>query len=182
MEERAGFEPAGPCGPTIFKTAAINRSATSPENAGASGVEPETYSSTGCRSNRLSYVPKNKGWRPEDSNLAPPGETPGGLSSGTTGRLPWITRASVPCSHFSVCPRSPVKKSGARDLNPGGLSASGLLPHPYWLVRCAADTTPTSRPRVNPRSQHPISRKLWSQTGSNRRHSACKADALPTEL
>ena len=23
---------------------------------------------------------------------------------------------------------------------------------------------------------------LWAMTGSNRRHSACKADALPTEL
>lgn len=30
MAEREGFEPPGPCGPTVFKTAAIDLSATSP--------------------------------------------------------------------------------------------------------------------------------------------------------
>lgn len=31
MAEREGFEPPGPCGPAVFKTAAIDHSATSPE-------------------------------------------------------------------------------------------------------------------------------------------------------
>ena len=30
MAEREGFEPPGPCGPAVFKTAAIDHSATSP--------------------------------------------------------------------------------------------------------------------------------------------------------
>ena len=30
MEERVGFEPTAPCGAAVFKTAALNRSATSP--------------------------------------------------------------------------------------------------------------------------------------------------------
>jgi hypothetical protein len=31
MAEREGFEPPGPFGPTVFKTVAIDHSATSPE-------------------------------------------------------------------------------------------------------------------------------------------------------
>jgi hypothetical protein len=31
VAEREGFEPPGPCGPAVFKTAAIDHSATSPE-------------------------------------------------------------------------------------------------------------------------------------------------------
>jgi hypothetical protein len=30
LAEREGFEPPDPCGSTVFKTAALNRSATSP--------------------------------------------------------------------------------------------------------------------------------------------------------
>ena len=29
---------------------------------------------------------------------------------------------------------------------------------------------------------HPLAKNWWAVTDSNRRHSACKADALPTEL
>jgi hypothetical protein len=38
--ERVGFEPTGPCGPAVFKTAAIDHSATSPD---------QEYSITGGR-------------------------------------------------------------------------------------------------------------------------------------
>src|SRR5687768_11047620 len=34
MAEREGFEPPGPCGPAVFKTAAIDHSATSPTTGG----------------------------------------------------------------------------------------------------------------------------------------------------
>ena len=32
MAEGVGFEPTEPCGPTVFKTVAINRSTTPPKN------------------------------------------------------------------------------------------------------------------------------------------------------
>src|SRR3954463_10599973 len=41
MAEREGFEPPGPCGPAVFKTAAIDHSATSP-----STHSPETVRET----------------------------------------------------------------------------------------------------------------------------------------
>ena len=42
MEERAGFEPAVPFGTMVFKTIALGRSATSPDVARETGIEPAT--------------------------------------------------------------------------------------------------------------------------------------------
>ena len=33
MAESVGFEPTGPCGPTVFKTAAFDHSANSPKQS-----------------------------------------------------------------------------------------------------------------------------------------------------
>jgi hypothetical protein len=40
MEEAVRFELTGPIGPTVFKTVAINHSATLPYMAPYSGIEP----------------------------------------------------------------------------------------------------------------------------------------------
>ena len=39
MAEREGFEPPGPCGPAVFKTAAIDHSATSPTRKDGDGPD-----------------------------------------------------------------------------------------------------------------------------------------------
>src|SRR5437879_8510722 len=40
MAEEAGFEPASPCGPAVFKTAAFSRSATPPAGRSYRGGPP----------------------------------------------------------------------------------------------------------------------------------------------
>ncbi len=42
MAEREGFEPPDPCESVVFKTTALNRSATSPEADGILALEEET--------------------------------------------------------------------------------------------------------------------------------------------
>ena len=41
-EERVGFEPTVPLGTMVFKTIALGRSATSPDVARETGIEPAT--------------------------------------------------------------------------------------------------------------------------------------------
>jgi hypothetical protein len=46
MAERVGFEPTEPCGSTVFKTAALDHSATSPKDSakiknGESGIRTQ---------------------------------------------------------------------------------------------------------------------------------------------
>lgn len=49
---------------------------------------------------------------------------------------------------------------------------------------CLIEATVAAANLINPRSRYtsPPMRGWWSQTDSNRRHPACKAGALPTEL
>lgn len=91
-------------------------------------------------------------------------------------------------SAFASSPASGRKRLGARSAHTASgetpdptarplLMATGR-PSPLLLKSCPACARTYTRSIFLRRS----GRMWWSQTGSNRRHPACKADALPTEL
>src|SRR5262245_15011961 len=56
MAEREGFEPPSPCGLTVFKTAAFNRSATSPRGAFSESCAGDATEAASLRRRRSSFL------------------------------------------------------------------------------------------------------------------------------
>ena len=70
-------------------------------------------------------------------------------------------------------------------LSLGGVRLKQAAKHLFTMSKDPAGSLPGGRRQPNLLSNYATSGRKgnwWSRTGSNRRHSACKADALPTEL
>jgi hypothetical protein len=84
MAEREGFEPPGPCGPAVFKTAAIDHSATSPW-----AFSTEAFSAVACRSATTKRFNRAGRWWVRSRTAMPYGDV---RRSGTPRHAPVAVR------------------------------------------------------------------------------------------
>lgn len=164
----AHHKAAAPCIATCDATEQHDRSAErwqrwnfGIEVAGVTGLEPATSGVTGRRSNQLSYTPEPAAGRADRR----------GERRGTAPLLPSQASRAFFGGDLSTARINPSSRKALR------------TPSVRPARRPKGKVTDVGRNRERRHGRPPcLRRQWWAVTGSNRRPSRCKRDALPTEL
>ena len=146
------------------------------EMAGAKGLEPSTSAVTGQRSNQLSYAPAGVG---EGLNAAP--SQVKNIAQVLPRRWGQISpQAALRLAKVRIAAFGPADRDIRVMWNVSPCVPHSRCPHSGPCPPRLA--TINSRNVEVPPQCRPWNEAWWAVTGSNRRHPACKAGALPAEL